>query len=192
MDEARFDCIAKSLATSASRRTLGKLLNAGVVGGLALSIFGSDSAAGKKGDGERRNRDKGDKRKKKKKKNALPSPDPIGCAPATPTTCGAACVNTQIDPEHCGGCDQACDSGKLCLGGACFVPCSVASTCAAGVQCGSNTKLCVKVGDVAVCADATNCGPNTRVSCDDDPCPDGRACAEICCGGFNSVCVLPA
>ena len=50
MDETRFDRIAKSFATRASRRGMVTLLSGGLVGGLAASVFGSDGAAGKTGD----------------------------------------------------------------------------------------------------------------------------------------------
>ncbi|MBA2596836.1 MAG: hypothetical protein M3Q50_11105 [Chloroflexota bacterium] len=50
MDETRFDRIAKALATSASRRTVGKLLGGGIAGGLAASILGGgDGAANEEG-----------------------------------------------------------------------------------------------------------------------------------------------
>jgi hypothetical protein len=41
--------------------------------------------------------------------------------------CNGACVDTRFDPEHCGGCDQACtspDDSAYCLDGACgYVGC---------------------------------------------------------------------
>jgi len=41
-------------------------------------------------------------------------------------TCGdeILCVDTERDPNHCGGCDQACDAGLSCIGGSCMNPCS--------------------------------------------------------------------
>lgn len=33
--------------------------------------------------------------------------------------CGGACVDTQVDPDHCGGCDGGCASGQRCEAGEC-------------------------------------------------------------------------
>ncbi|XXX77987.1 MXAN_6577-like cysteine-rich protein [Sorangium sp. So ce134] len=33
--------------------------------------------------------------------------------------CGGSCVDTQADPDHCGGCDSVCASGQRCETGAC-------------------------------------------------------------------------
>ena len=38
------------------------------------------------------------------------------------TTCGRACVNTQIDLLHCGSCSHACGIGEYCVGGVCAHP----------------------------------------------------------------------
>ncbi len=40
------------------------------------------------------------------------------CAAGT-NRCGAACVNTQTDENHCGGCDRRCAAGQTCSGGTC-------------------------------------------------------------------------
>src|SRR4051794_18612956 len=36
--------------------------------------------------------------------------------------CGDACVDLSKDPNHCGGCDQACEEGLFCLAGSCGCP----------------------------------------------------------------------
>lgn len=41
-----------------------------------------------------------------------------GCG-AGQSECADACVDTQSDPAHCGGCDAACTPGLACRGGAC-------------------------------------------------------------------------
>lgn len=38
------------------------------------------------------------------------------------TTCGGACVDTQTDAAHCGGCDMPCGDGETCEGGTCVAP----------------------------------------------------------------------
>jgi hypothetical protein len=40
------------------------------------------------------------------------------CAAGT-NRCGASCVNTQTDENHCGGCDRRCAAGQTCSGGTC-------------------------------------------------------------------------
>ncbi|MBN1772974.1 MAG: hypothetical protein JXB32_17020 [Deltaproteobacteria bacterium] len=41
------------------------------------------------------------------------------CADPALTDCGTACVDTSSDPDHCGGCDTACDPGESCAAGTC-------------------------------------------------------------------------
>jgi hypothetical protein len=36
--------------------------------------------------------------------------------------CGGVCVDTSMDPGHCGGCGQACENGHLCQTGVCVGP----------------------------------------------------------------------
>ena len=47
-------------------------------------------------------------------------------APLLP--CGGGCVNVQINPTHCGMCDNPCATGQACQAGACTAP---SSGCAA-------------------------------------------------------------
>ncbi len=35
------------------------------------------------------------------------------------TLCGSACVDTDTDPQHCGGCNQTCAAPGTCVGGEC-------------------------------------------------------------------------
>ncbi len=57
----------------------------------------------------------------------------VPCGDAT-VRCGGACVDTQIDARHCGGCDVACPAGQPCAAGRCAVVTEVAAggrhTCA--------------------------------------------------------------
>lgn len=48
-----------------------------------------------------------------------------GC-PALLERCGALCVDTDLDPAHCGGCDRACDDtngSPYCSAGSCRIMC---------------------------------------------------------------------
>ena len=38
---------------------------------------------------------------------------------ASGTRCGAACADTLVDENHCGGCNRRCTAGQTCSGGAC-------------------------------------------------------------------------
>jgi len=40
------------------------------------------------------------------------------CAPGY-ALCGGACVDIQVDPEHCGACDSVCGGGQSCTDGRC-------------------------------------------------------------------------
>ena len=44
------------------------------------------------------------------------SSNPGTCAEGR-TNCGGSCVDTQIDPNHCGQCNRECDvaGGEVCL-----------------------------------------------------------------------------
>lgn len=47
------------------------------------------------------------------------------------TKCGAACVNTASDANHCGACDVSCSNNPLALSGFCK---NSACECAAGYE----------------------------------------------------------
>lgn len=80
------------------------------------------------------------------------------------TECGGVCVNTDLDPAHCGGCDNACQPGEVCSNGMCGIACAGGTT-----ECNG---LCVDTN-----IDPANCG-----SC-------GNACnpGEVCSGGSCGV-----
>jgi hypothetical protein len=86
------------------------------------------------------------------------------------------CVDTRIDPEHCGGCWRDCRPG-LCVDGAC--QCRTGGTLCLPTRClpppditgcGSATRLCV---DLAT--DPVNCGACGNV------CPAGVGCSAGRC-----------
>lgn len=133
MDADRFDALLRSLASGASRRTLTSLT---IAGSLAALLGHVPDVAGKK-------------RKKKKK-----------CKGGT-TKCNNACVDSQSDPAHCGGCNQPCASGATCRNGSCQTtggcnpPCPTGSTCVNGS-----------------CQTSGACNP---------PCPSDRPCYKGAC-----------
>ncbi len=45
------------------------------------------------------------------------------CGTGCIDTCNAACVDTQSDPAHCGGCNHACGAGQACVEGSCVTTC---------------------------------------------------------------------
>ncbi len=89
--------------------------------------------------------------------------------PTGQSLCGNACVNTNENQSHCGGCDLACAPGQACAGGAC--------------ACSNDEALCNEV-----CTDlkdnVDHCGAcNTA-------CGVGQACeAGACvCAGDQTLC----
>src|SRR5262249_28917139 len=48
------------------------------------------------------------------------------CGPGT-TECSGVCVDTKVDPAHCGGCGQVCGSANatpFCSAGVCMLDCN--------------------------------------------------------------------
>lgn len=50
---------------------------------------------------------------------------PAQCDGAGVALCGGACVFTQSNPLHCGGCGQACGSSEVCERGTCTTVCRI-------------------------------------------------------------------
>jgi hypothetical protein len=90
MDGGHFDTLTRTLtAPNSRRRALATLL-----GGMLVPVLGLTDATAKNGKGK----------KKKNKKGGAPS----GNCPTGTTTCGGACVDTQTNSDHCGGCGRPC------------------------------------------------------------------------------------
>lgn len=83
-----------------------------------------------------------------------------GCAPLV--ACGGACVDIDVDPAHCGDCDQPCGDGLVCIDGTCGLACGPGST-SCGDHC-TDTQI-----------DPAHCG-----GCD-APCDDGVPCVAGTC-----------
>jgi hypothetical protein len=152
MDDGHFDALARSLIETRSRRGIARLL--GVVALVSpatlLALPGIDA----------RNKKKKKKKGKKNKKHGKQ------CTNGE-TRCDDDCVDLEIDPKHCGDCDEACDPGQDCKLGECIDIC--VPVCAA-------PEACCLAECVDLQTNATNCG-----EC-------GKACAatELC---RNAQCI---
>ena len=81
---------------------------------------------------------------------------PQGCA--TGTECAGACVDTNANPNHCGGCGMSCGDGEICSAGQCkpqVTDCSK-EPCPSGYYCDLNTTQCKPgCGSDADCTNGT-------------------------------------
>jgi hypothetical protein len=109
------------------------------------------------------------------------------------TACGEVCVDLNLDPAHCGSCDQACDAGAVCLMGACetcgggTTPCGDAcvdtkvdpQNCGGcGTACRGN-EVCAQGMCSTQCGDGVMNGFETDVDCGGplcNPCVEGKSC----------------
>lgn len=125
------------------------------------------------------------------------APEDTGAdCPAPLEPCAGACVDTQHDPQHCGGCEAPCAEELVCVAGECAVACGLGSTACGQVcrdtendpgHCGGCEHACAP--GVACVAGA--CAPE---------CADGQTlCGESCvdaqsdeasCGGCGVTCPL--
>lgn len=87
------------------------------------------------------------------------------------TTCGGICVNTLIDPSHCGTCGSVCGDGQSCEAGVCV------SSCTAGLA--SCAGSCVDLQD-----DDANCGA-CNLACPGGTHCEAGACAAGCAEGLT-------
>lgn len=127
------------------------------------------------------------------------------CGGLTDFACGGTCVDSQIDPAHCGGCDRPCMAGEPlasgdpnggCMGGDCkprWGECFVAEpglTCAS--QCAAEGTRCAAQGClghtlmrheiVGNCERAT-AGSTEALDCDGDLAPWSTFVGLRCCCG---------
>jgi hypothetical protein len=92
------------------------------------------------------------------------------CSPGQ-MNCGGECVDVQVEPDHCGGCDEPCEPGEVCQEGSCGSPCE-----AQEMLCGGTC-----VDPLATDAHCGGC---------DQPCPAGVACVQGECPQFDVNHVL--
>lgn len=79
-----------------------------------------------------------------------------------PSDGGFACVDTNTDRNHCGGCGRTCCAGSACFGGLCPLGCAAGTT-----RCGC---ICTNLS-----SDTANCGACGRA------CPVGAFCQAGTC-----------
>lgn len=97
------------------------------------------------------------------------------------TLCGAACVELQSDPEHCGGCGRTCvvpNASAACVAGACAV-----GRCTPGfVDCNARSEDgCERSADCDEGASCTTgCGTAGTTVCVDACTPTCAPPAELC------------
>ena len=121
---------------------------------------------------------------------------PVPCGPGR-QMCGAICVDTQRDTDHCGACGRMCSSEQLCVAGACAevaaCPPGQALCADACVDVLANTAHCGRCD--AVCAGGAACMDG---ACAIDSCAIGQTrCEDVCvdisadsahCGGCGLAC----
>ncbi len=102
------------------------------------------------------------------------------CMGVSPDCCGGACVDTDSDPSHCGGCANACNLPNAmagCTKGACTV-----AQCTGGfTDCNGDPKDGCEADTMN---DSANCGGCGMA------CPLGPNAATVVCGGGK--CVISA
>lgn len=136
---------------------------------------------------------------------------PLGGRSAAPCPmgqdlCGTSCVSLATDPAHCGRCDAGCESGQLCVTGACRAcmnnlecgsqacvggrcrpcasnaQCSQGQACVAGAcgSCAARSECDVDAGEVCFNGACGSCATNTM-------CGGGLACVSGRCGPCTSA-----
>lgn len=63
----------------------------------------------------------------------------MGCQPLV--DCGGVCVDTTTDPDHCGGCGNACAIGQVCVSSACVSP-----TCSGIIEAEDTNQIAMSPG----------------------------------------------
>ena len=89
-------------------------------------------------------------------------PDQWTCTSEYQRVCDDTCVNTKIDPDHCGECDNACDDGTACSGGECMDSCLDSQTIC--------DRQCAELDN-----DNNHCGECGNA------CDDGEGCVDGSC-----------
>jgi DNA-binding beta-propeller fold protein YncE len=126
---------------------------------------------------------------------ALACSDSEATCPESNRVCETVCVDTRIDPNHCGGCDIACGAGFVCKDSACVCP-AHETPCTNGCvdtatdpnHCGGCNLAC---GAAEVCQEG-QCVPCTGEGCSCETC-GGETCVDLRadeanCGTCGQAC----
>lgn len=105
------------------------------------------------------------------------NPDCGGLDPCALRCDGKCVVDPESDPDHCGACENACEGGRTCQGGACGCPAGWAD-CGSG-QCDTNLldddEACGACD--RACPSESSCNGAGTCACDD---PGARWCSGEC------------
>ena len=159
MDGHQFDRLTQGFSQALTRRRFGTLL---ATLGLAAGFGAAPEALAKK--------------KKKKKK-------PKTCQTGA-VKCGAACVDTRTNAQHCGGCSQPCGAGQSCVAGACQGGGGGGYPCNNVYDCGGAFRGAVCRNGQCACEDPT-------MGLCNDPSWGSYANCNPCCPGGNGICLRP-
>lgn len=91
--------------------------------------------------------------------------------PAGETACGATCVKTDVNPEHCGACGTVCPAAEVCDNGACADACSGGRTAC--------DRSCVDLE-----SDPDHCGDCKTFCTQAETCSGGK-CGSACSSGLT-------
>lgn len=102
----------------------------------------------------------------------------VACDNPNLTSCEEECVDTDIDPNHCGTCGNTCGDGQSCSSGSCVDLCEEGQLNCGG-QCidpETNADFCGASG--------TCTGENVGEDCGDDQCSEGACISEVYLGSL--------
>ena len=144
----------------------------------------------------------------------VPTDTGPACDPGR-TLCAGVCVDTAMEPTHCGACGRACEGGQRCEMGACVTACeSPRQRCGTACvdpqtdvsNCGACGRACMAGANATARCEAGVCGLTCATGfgdCDGDAangCETNLAeslancgrCGAVCPGGSFAVCAMGA
>jgi hypothetical protein len=102
--------------------------------------------------------------------------DPIdssGCD-AGLSMCGGFCVDTKVNPAHCGGCGKTCSATEACVSSACVTSCGSGK-----IECGGSCVDTTKdLSNCGACGKTCPSGVNGTATC------SSSACGYACTGSY--------
>jgi hypothetical protein len=149
VEPTKFDDLTKALATATSRRQALKTIAATTIGGvLGLAGIGTAFGAPKC----HRNGLGCDTNSQCCSGYCDPTTGTCAC-PSGQTNCSGTCVNTQNDPNNCGGCGNVCPAaGLACINGGCTAQSYFTCGCATGTVASCASSPCTASTAAASCS----------------------------------------